>query len=214
MVIITFNSCNRGYFENNSSKKIQNEDENDFIQTLYDATEQKYDAMTELKNKLRASKILGGVNAEEKIYEHHMSDRSLLGYLEEGIMQPINTYMKGVQRYTSKEEELRDKYKYGQNLAIPDNDAIADKVGEFNDRVSDLPLGRRFRDLINIDKFLFKVKPATSVPVSFIIPPLTNKDTYSVNPNVIAPNNKQQGVINTQTGTLNKAEEYKQLFNT
>jgi len=187
---------------------------NDFIQTLYDATEQKYDAMTELKNKLRASKILGGVNAEEKIYEHHMSDRSLLGYLEEGIMQPINTYMKGVQRYTSKEEELRDKYKYGQNLAIPDNDAIADKVGEFNDRVSDLPLGRRFRDLINIDKFLFKVKPATSVPVSSIIPPLTNKDTYSVNPNVIAPNNKQQGVINTQTGTLNKAEEYKQLFNT
>jgi len=190
-------------------------DKNDFIQTLYDATEQKYDAMTELKNKLRASKILGGVNAEEKIYEHHVSDKNLLGYLEEGIMQPINTYIKGVQRYISKEEELRDKYKYGQNLAIPDNDAIIDRVGEFNDRVSDLPLGRKFKDLVNVNRFLFKVKPVSSVPVSSIIPPLTqNKDTYNVNPNVVTSNNSQQGIINTQTGTLNRAEEYKQLFNT
>jgi len=176
---------------------------NDVIKFLFDASDKKYDLLSDLRNKYLASRYLGA--SEDKIYEHQNSNKTILGYLEDNLMQPIDTYARGIQRYLDKEHELKTKYNFGEGLKIPNEDSLLDRIDALNERISNIRLGRgKLRDIIDINKYLFKptVIPKTA-PISSTVPPLPQQP--GPNAQVIPQ------TVNTGNQNYTKADEAKIL---
>jgi hypothetical protein len=208
-----YNAVNHKIFTDLSkfNRDYENNDNDEFVKEAFKQNSKKYDAMTELAADYKASKTLGG--NEDDIIDNHPSQKKLLGSLEdEGQFMPIKGYVKSLEKDITKKEQQMEKYfSEEKGIKMPDKQDIIDKISDMELDMQDVPLGKKLKNFININNYLEKQGLLNRIFNKPAVAPLPIQPRP--NAQIINPNN-QQGVINTQTGTLSKAEEYKQLFNT
>ena len=179
--------------------------QNDIIRQYIKANRARYEAMSELKRVVDAANILK--YDEDKLIEafDKKNLKKIYGLIEESIYEPLKISKGFQERQLDIAERLQEKFDT-QTFETPLSDDVIDVIGEIQDKLSELELGKNFDQEINVKDYLLPEPGAqSSLPTQAPQTPQPNPTvvTPPVQPAVAA----QSGLTPTEEALLSPSEK-------
>ena len=179
--------------------------QNDIIRQYIKANRARYEAMSELKRVVDAANILK--YDEDKLIEAFDKKNlgKIYGLIEESIYEPLKISKGFQERQLDIAERLQERFDT-QTFETPLSDDVIDVIGEIQDKLSELELGKNFDQEINVKDYLLPEPGAqSSLPTQAPQTPQPNPTvvTPPVQPAVAA----QSGLTPTEEALLSPSEK-------